>query len=153
MKHSFARLIAAATATLFLAAALPAQGWAQDAKTPFQEKRSKMMKSMGGAMRTLKKASNVAPTVDAAQTISAVAGELDSMFPKGSGGPATRAKPEIWANMGDLKSKIGGLRQAVAILVKASAGGDLGAVKKAFGGVGKACGACHKLYRVPKKRR
>ncbi len=160
MNHSLTRLIAAATATMFLAAAVPSPGWAQGggqggamgAKTPLQEERSKKMKSMGGAMRTLKGATSVAPTIGAAQTIVAVAAELDSLFAKGSGGPPTRAKPVIWTDMADFKGKIGGLRQAAAALLKATASGNLGAVKKAVGGVGKSCGACHKLYRVPKKK-
>jgi cytochrome c556 len=153
MNYSFTRLIAAVSAVIFLAGALPTQGWAEAAKTPFQEKRLKKMKALGGAMRTLKKATSVAPTVDAAKTLLAVSAEFDGLFPKGTGGPATRAKAEIWANMGDFKSKTKDLKQASQALLKATAGGNLGAVKKAFGGVGQSCRACHKLYRVPKKRK
>lgn len=76
------------------------------------------MKSLGRAMRILKDATSVAPTVGAARTLSAVAAEFDSLFPQGSGGPATRAKPVIWTDMADFKGKIGGFRQAVATLLK-----------------------------------
>lgn len=53
MNHSFTRLIATATATMFLAVAVPSPGWAQGgsqggavggtmgAKTPFQEERAR----------------------------------------------------------------------------------------------------------------
>jgi cytochrome c556 len=157
MKPSFPRLIAAVTAIIFMATAIPTQGWAQGgampAKTPFQEKREKKMKSLGGAMRILKKADSVAPTVDAAKTLVAVAAEFGGLFPKGTGGPATRAKPEIWSNMGDFKMKTEAFGQAAQALLKATASGNLGAVKKAFGGVGQSCRGCHKLYRVPKDRK
>ncbi|MDP6175359.1 MAG: cytochrome c, partial [Rhodospirillales bacterium] len=110
------------------------------------------MKSLGGAMRTIKKAGSMAPTVGAAKNILAVAGQLGAMFPKGSGGPATRSKPEIWTNMADFKAKLEGMKMAATALVAATGSGNLGTVKQAFGGVGQTCRGCHKPYRVPKKR-
>lgn len=59
-----------------------------------------------------------------------------------------RALPEIAANMDDFAAKHTALAEATTALA-AAAGTDLDALKAAFGPVGTACGACHKVYRAP----
>ena len=94
---------------------------------------------------------NIFSTQDhAAAAIAAATKKLGDMWPAGSGGSATRAKAEVWSNMGDFKAKLGAMQSATDALIKASAGSDLGAAKKAFGSVGRTCGGCHKVYRGPK---
>ena len=58
----------------------------------------------------------------------------------------SEALPEIWADMADFNAKTEDLATATAALQEA-AGQDLAALQAAMGPVGKACGACHKLYR------
>jgi cytochrome c556 len=140
-------------AALLLAGGFPQAVLAQGMKTPLQEKRSKAMKSMGGASKAIRKAASAQAALEPAQRIQAVAGQFAGLFPAGSGGPATRAKPEVWQNPADFKAKTAGLKTFADGLVKAAASGDLGAVKAAAGGFRKACGSCHKTYRVPKKKK
>jgi len=73
-----------------------------------------------------------------------------ALFPPGSQtGEDTAAKPEIWANMDDFKTrlaKLGTDAKAADASVK-----DLDSFKAAFGNIGKNdCGSCHEQYRVKK---
>ncbi len=59
----------------------------------------------------------------------------------------TKAKPEIYADPDKFKSRWEHLQSEVAKLAAAAKGGDQNSVKAAFGGVGKACKACHDDFR------
>ncbi len=60
----------------------------------------------------------------------------------------TDALPDIWENFGDVAEK-GGALVAAAAAMETAAGGGLESLQAAIGGVGQACGACHKKYRKP----
>ena len=120
-------------------------GLAQD----LDEMRSTFMRGMGAHMAAL---SAFLPDVadhaaGHAAGLAALAALVPDLFPEGSG-EGTRAKPEIWQNWADFTTKIDGLQTAAAALVQASAGGDMAAIEAAVGEVGKACGACHDVYRA-----
>ena len=119
-------------------------------KTDFQRDRNAQMKMLGQSMGQLKRASETAAMRAPAATISNATKKLTAMWPSSSGGPATRAKAEIWANLADFNAKMEAMQSAADALIKAAAGSDLGAAKAAFGGVGRTCGGCHKVYRGPK---
>jgi cytochrome c556 len=59
----------------------------------------------------------------------------------------THAKPDIYSEAEKCKSRWEHLQSEVATLAAAAKGGDQNAVKAAFGGVGKACKACHDDFR------
>ena len=59
------------------------------------------------------------------------------------------AKPEVWTDAEGFASKYEDLQTASAAMMEA-AGTDLDALKASMGNLGKACGACHDDYRVPK---
>jgi cytochrome c556 len=61
----------------------------------------------------------------------------------------SRALPAIWADGSDIGAKAGALTDA-ALAVQAAAATDLDALKAAMGPLGKAFGACHETYRLPK---
>lgn len=75
------------------------------------------------------------------------------MWPEGSDSFAmegkTRAMPEIWTTYPAISEKGAALKDAAAKLA-AVAGDGLDALKGGIGDVGKACGDCHKQFRVPK---
>jgi len=119
-------------------------------KTAFQKDRNAQMKILGQSMGQLKKASDTAAMRAPAAAISNATKKLTAMWPAGTGGPATRAKAEIWANLADFNAKMEAMQSAADALIRAAAGSDLGAAKAAFGGVGRTCGGCHKVYRGPK---
>lgn len=59
----------------------------------------------------------------------------------------SEAKPEIWDNWDDFKSKLQALQTEVDKLVAVSAGTDMQALGAQVGATGKACKACHDEYR------
>jgi cytochrome c556 len=59
----------------------------------------------------------------------------------------THAKPDIYSEADKFQSRWEHLQSEVAKLAAAAKGGDQNAVKAAFGGVGKACKACHDDFR------
>ena len=75
--------------------------------------------------------------------------ELDILrgFAPGTEKGTTRAKPEIWDNMDDFKSKLADLREAAEILDDAAESGDREEIAEAFAATGGACKACHDEYK------
>ena len=61
----------------------------------------------------------------------------------------TRALPAIWTDWSGFEKDAHALTAAAEHLEKVAKAGDKDAIAKAAGGVGKACGACHKAYRGP----
>jgi cytochrome c556 len=60
----------------------------------------------------------------------------------------TRAKPEIWSEPEKFKQALDRFQAEAIKLVEASKVGSLDAVRPVFGGVAKACGACHDTFRT-----
>ena len=104
----------------------------------------------GQSMGQLKRASNTASMQAPPAAISNAIKKLTAMWPSGSGGPATRAKAEIWSNLADFNSKMRAMQAAADALIRATASSDLDAAKGAFGNIRRTCGGCHKVYRGPK---
>jgi len=76
------------------------------------------------------------------------------MWPKGSDSETidkTRALPAIWEKYPDILTKHDDAAKAADALA-AVAGNGLDALRGAIGTMGKACGACHELYRKPVKQ-
>ncbi|MFQ5623645.1 MAG: c-type cytochrome [Paracoccaceae bacterium] len=74
-------------------------------------------------------------------------------WPQGSStaelGDKTRARPEIWSTFPAIMDKVNGLADATTAL--AASAGTLDGLRAGIGGVGKACGACHKEFRVKRE--
>lgn len=68
-------------------------------------------------------------------------------FAPGSDKGTTRAKPEIWENMDDFKSKFADFQSAVAGLADAVESGDKQAIGAAAREAGGTCKACHDEYK------
>jgi cytochrome c556 len=82
--------------------------------------------------------------------IAALAGEMPTWFPAGSGpetGVKTRALPLIWTDGAEFSADTKGLKAAADKLDAAAASGDMSAVGPAVQGVGKACTTCHDKFR------
>jgi cytochrome c556 len=83
-----------------------------------------------------------------AERIAFMAPQLLEGFPPGSGsGAETRAKPAIWTNFDDFKSKMGDLVDASRKLADVAKSGDEAAMKAQFKVTAGACKACHDKYR------
>jgi cytochrome c556 len=68
-------------------------------------------------------------------------------FVEGSESGDTKAKPEIWLEMDDFKTKLEKMQAEAAKLAEVAKKGDLAAAKAQLGETGKACKACHDKYR------
>ena len=68
-------------------------------------------------------------------------------FVPGSDTGETKAKPEIWLDMDDFKTKLEKMQTEVAKLAEVAKAGDLNTGKAQLGEAGKACKACHDKYR------
>ncbi len=121
------------------------------------EQRKVAMKALGGHMKAIgavakgKAAFSAAIPVHA-QAVNEIAQFMGLLFPAGSGGMETRAKPEIWSDAAGFAGKLETLAAATPALVAAAKTGNAGAIGAALGKVGKNCGGCYKPFRVPKKK-
>ena len=68
-------------------------------------------------------------------------------FPAGSEGGRTRAKPGIWNNKDDFKSKIADLRRETVLMAEVARGGNKMDILKQFQKTGGTCKACHDEYK------
>ena len=145
VNHVFAAGLAIAVIGAGLAATQPvfADGHAV-------KERKATFKNISKANKAIKAAIKAGDTDTAkaqAGKIVVYADKLAGLFPKGTDrgtldAKVTRAKPEIWSDWDTFKQKLADLR-GVASQV---AGGNLAVAK----GMGKKCGACHKLFRGKK---
>jgi cytochrome c556 len=67
-------------------------------------------------------------------------------FGPGTDKGETRAKPQLWAEMDKFKAGATKMQDDIVKLNLAAKGGNLDAIKAAFGEVGKSCKACHDAY-------
>lgn len=73
---------------------------------------------------------------------------IPGLFPAGSGGGDSRARPEIWLNRADFDRKAADLRNAATRLVALARAGDRPGFAAQSGIVEAACTACHTAYRA-----
>lgn len=121
-----------------------------EATDPLVIAQKDLMKSFGGAAKTLGGMASGEVAFDAAAaeaakaTLVAGSAEIASKFATAGNDPASEAKPEIWTSWDDFVAKAKGLGDAAAALDVASVDG----VKAGMGGIGGACKACHTAYRM-----
>ena len=75
---------------------------------------------------------------------------VPAAFPEGSDFGETNAKEKIWEEWDRFLAAAEKNQVAIAALVKAAEGGDMGAIKAAVKDVGESCKSCHKAYRIKK---
>jgi cytochrome c556 len=134
-------------------------GFVAAAPTPAEiiKTRQDSLKAMGGAMKAIgdqlkSGMPDMAVVSENAKKIDGYATDLPTWFPKGSGeeaGVKTAAKAEIWTMPDDFKTDAANLKTEADKLVQVAAAGDASAVGPQMQATGKACGACHKEFRVP----
>jgi cytochrome c556 len=119
----------------------------------FQD-RHMAMETVGDAMKTLgaiakKEAPFDAAVVKAnATTIADNLQKAATLFPAGSGGGQSRAKPEIWTDAAGFEKT---LKDGHAAAVALQSVTDETAYRPALGALGASCKSCHDKYRIPKE--
>jgi cytochrome c556 len=156
MRFKFAA-IAVATAGAALIVSGGYLGAADSTPAEIIKARQEHLKDMGASMKAIVdqvKTGGLDKTVmtDAAKKIAAYSRELPKWFPKGSGeeaGVKTAAKPEIWAQSADFQAAADKLPPEADKLIEIAATGDAAAIGAQLQATGRACGGCHKPFRVP----
>ncbi len=109
-------------------------------------------KAFGGLNGELRKETpDKAAIAAGATTAAALAKDLPSWFPKGSGpeaGVKTAAKAEIWTDAAGFAAAAGKLADETAKLQQVATAGDLDAIKAQMRATGGACKNCHDTYRA-----
>lgn len=150
MKH----LILAAAATAAIVTVASAQS-----PTPAQtiQMRQANYKQMATAMKGLNEELRadtpaIATVRRHVQVFATHAPRVLRWFPAGTGpeaGVRTRAKAEIWSDPDGFRRAGAGLLLASRSLSAAVRSGDIAAVRAAAPALGRACAACHDVYRAP----
>lgn len=92
--------------------------------------------------------SDVREQVHEAEGIAYWGAAIPGLFPAGSGGGESSARPEIWTNWSDFEAKATDLRRAAARLVQLARAGDTAGFAAQADAVEAACNACHTAYRA-----
>jgi cytochrome c556 len=74
--------------------------------------------------------------------------QAQGLFPAGSSGGKSRAKPEIWNDAAGFDKA---MKDAQAAVTKLAAAKDEAAFAAAIGALGASCKGCHEKYRLPKQ--
>jgi cytochrome c556 len=108
--------------------------------------------AMGNMRSVIEGGGDVSSQAYGARGVARWARALPGMFPDSTRlVPATRARPEIWANRADFAAKASNLAAAaerLAVLAEAKDRAGFAAQHKATAA---ACAACHDVYRVPQQ--
>ncbi|WP_395003737.1 cytochrome c [Cypionkella sp.] len=121
-----------------------------EASDPAAIARENLMKSFGGAAKTLGQMAGGQAAYDATAAAAAKASlttgaaEIAAAFAAPTMDPADKTSPDVWKNWDDFLAKGKALGDAAAALDVASAE-SIGA---AMGAIGGACKDCHTLYRM-----
>ncbi|HVQ07541.1 MAG TPA: cytochrome c [Allosphingosinicella sp.] len=75
------------------------------------------------------------------------ANAIPGLFPAGSGGEGSRARPEIWTRRADFERKAADLGVAATRVAERARAGDRAGFAAAADAVEAACTACHSAYR------
>ena len=119
-------------------------------KDPIVKARQDLMATQGMSMKVLggmaggKVPFDAAAAEAAKAAIVATSAEIGAKFKPQATDPVTEAKPEIWTNWADFEAKAMALNAAATALDTSTLAG----VQAGMEGLGGACGACHKAYRI-----
>lgn len=123
--------------------------FAADATDPNAKARQELMDTIGMNIKVLGDMAGGKAPFDAAaagaakEALVAAAAEIPAKFETQSTDPASKAKPEIWANWDKFKDEAGELGEAAEALDTTS----LETVQAGLGNVGGVCKDCHTTYR------
>ena len=85
-----------------------------------------------------------------ADEIAETARRMLALFPEGSTGHGSRAKPEIWTDWPGFEEEAADFERTVDMLRAAVQSGEQAQLGAALTDVGKSCSSCHKRFRLPK---
>ncbi len=131
---------------------------ASNGATGVVKMRMDRMKAMGtemkriGAMVRGKRRFDGSKIAAASEKIADHGRKSSKLFPKGSWQKPTRALPKIWKDWRGFTRAMNSMVRSATVLAEAGRAGNKGRANTAFIALGKSCGACHRNYRVKKKK-
>jgi len=131
---------------------------AQKSATGVVKMRMDHMKAMGtemkriGAMVRGKKRFDGSKIAAASEKIADHGRKSSKLFPKGSWQNPTRALPKIWKDWRGFTRAMNSMVRSAIVLAESGRAGNKARANTAFIALGKSCGACHRNYRVKKKK-
>jgi cytochrome c556 len=147
---------AVVAALLVPAVALLAQASEPTDMKALQKARHDHYHQLGDAFKVVRDESragkpDLAKIRTAVKFVSEAAADQQKWFPAGSGPEAgkTQALPEIWSKPEEFKAAMKMFSDAAPQLQAAADKGDVAAIQRAFGEVGKSCKNCHEKFRSP----
>ena len=147
------RISKQAVGSLVVAVVVGGAAVAVIAADAFQD-RHMAMEAVGDAMKPLGAMAKKAAPFDAAvvkasaTTIADNLKKAQGLFPAGSGGGESRAKPEVWTDAAGFEK---GMKDSYAAAVALQSVSDEAAFGPALGALGGSCKSCHDKYRIPKQ--
>jgi cytochrome c556 len=120
------------------------------------KERMELMKDIGKAMKSLgamargKAPLDSAKVKEAAGSIARHGQKIPTLFPKGSSKGVTEAGPRIWQDPEGFRKSADEMVAVARDIAGQSE--NAAALKATYHRLGKTCSACHKLYRVKKKK-
>ena len=150
---AFAGWATAATAAEPTAPPATPGGKALVARQAHFREQNAAFKALGEDLR--KEPADKAALADAAARLKAIAADLPTWFPKGSGpetGLKTAAKAEIWTDAEGFAAAATNFQAETAKLEQLATAGDLDAAKAQARATTAACKACHDKYRAAEGR-
>ena len=154
MNH--AKVVVTLLGCIFLMSVVP-QAFANDEVI---KERQKLMRSNDKQVKAIKKAitrKDFGAVETSANRIVANIGNMLDLFPRGSTSKKSKAKVEIWEKWEEFTQNRTKLVQAAEALAKAAAAKDEAQVSLQAKAVGLwdtgACGACHKSFYKPRKKK
>ncbi len=114
--------------------------------------RQQAMEAVGDAMKALGAIARGKAPFDAevvktnATTIADNLKKASELFPEGSGGEKSKAKPEVWSDAAGFEKL---MKEAHAAAVALQSVSEEEAFGPALGALGSSCKSCHEKYRLP----
>ncbi|NKB19424.1 MAG: hypothetical protein GKS01_02660 [Alphaproteobacteria bacterium] len=110
------------------------------------------MKRIGAMVRD-KKGFDGSKISAASERIAQHGRKSNKLFPQGSLKKPTQALPKIWKDWQGFTRAMNAMVRSATVLAEAGRAGNKKRARTAYFALGKSCGACHRTYRVKKKRR
>ena len=117
------------------------------------------MEAMGSQMKLIsamvrgKKRFDGSKIAAASEKIADHGRKSSRLFPKGSGGKPTQASPEVWKDWQGFTRAMNSMVRSATVLAEAGRAGSKKHASTAYFALGKSCLACHRNYRLKKKKR
>ena len=126
--------------------------------TGFVKKRMNRMEAIGAEMKQIgamvrgKKRFDGSKIAAASERIAQHGRKLNRLFPKGSLKKPTQASPKVWKDWRGFTRDMNTMVRSATVLAEAGRAGNKNRARAAYIALGKSCIACHRTYRLKKKK-